>query len=96
MVIPKKFNKNQPIMKLNKSFILIPVIRYAVQKTSIFLIKVFDIPGSEVETLVDQEKPAGSYIITWNAVDIPSGVYFNQLRTGGFVQTKKMILLKYD
>ena len=66
------------------------------------MIKVFDILGNEIETLVNEEKPTGTYELTWNAVNLPSGVYFFQLRavdpsTGSgqvFVQTKKMILLK--
>jgi hypothetical protein len=55
-----------------------------------------------METLVNEKKPTGTYELTWNAVNLPSGVYFFQLRavdpsTGSgqvFVQTKKMILLK--
>jgi hypothetical protein len=57
-------------------------------------LKVYDVLGNEIETLVNQEKPAGTYEITWNAEQLPSGVYFYQLRAGEFVQTKKMILLK--
>jgi len=55
---------------------------------------VYDILGNEVATLVNSEKPAGVYEIEWNAANVPSGVYFYQLKTGSFVQTKKMILLR--
>jgi len=69
-------------------------IKYLVPQTSNIVIKVFDILGSEIETLVNEEKPAGTYEITWYAENLPSGVYFYQLKAGDFIQTKKMILLK--
>jgi hypothetical protein len=50
--------------------------------------------GSEIETLVNQEKQVGTYEITWYAENLPSGIYFYQLKTGSFIDTKKMILLK--
>jgi hypothetical protein len=57
-------------------------------------LKVIDLLGREVATLVNEEKPAGTYEITWNAVNIPSGVYFYQLKSGSYTATKKLLLLK--
>jgi predicted GH43/DUF377 family glycosyl hydrolase len=57
-------------------------------------LKVYDILGSEVVTLVNEEKPVGTYEITWSAANLPSGVYFYQLKAGSYVDTKKMILIK--
>jgi hypothetical protein len=57
-------------------------------------LKVFDVLGNEIETLVKEEKPAGIYELTWSAANLPSGVYFYQLKAGEYVNTKKMILLK--
>ncbi len=57
-------------------------------------LKVYDILGNEVATLVDEYKSAGSYEVEFNASHLPSGTYFYQLRAGSFVETKKMILLK--
>ena len=57
-------------------------------------LKVFDVLGNEIATLVDEYKPAGSYEVEWNASHYPSGVYFCQLKAGNFIVTKKMILLK--
>ncbi len=57
-------------------------------------LKVYDILGNEVATLVNEEKPAGTYEVEFNASGLPSGVYFYQLKTGSFVETKKMLLLK--
>jgi hypothetical protein len=57
-------------------------------------LKVYDILGNEVATLVNSEKPAGVYEVEWNAIGLPSGTYFYQLQTEGYVETKKMILMK--
>jgi len=62
-------------------------------------LKVFDILGREIVTLVNEEKPAGRYEIEFNVAqvsrpEIASGVYFYQLKAGDFIETKKMILLK--
>ena len=57
-------------------------------------LKVYDVLGDEVTILVDEEKPAGKYEIEFNASILPSGIYFYQLKTESFVQTKKMLLLK--
>jgi hypothetical protein len=50
--------------------------------------------GNEIETLVNEEKPVGTYEITWNAESLPSGIYFYRLSAGEFVETRKMILMK--
>jgi hypothetical protein len=57
-------------------------------------IKVFDVLGNEVSTLVDEYRPAGKYEVEFNAATLTSGVYFYQLKAGDFKSVKKMILLK--
>ena len=57
-------------------------------------LKVYDVLGNEITTLVDEYKPAGSYEVEWDARDHPTGVYFYQLKTENFLETKKMILIK--
>jgi len=57
-------------------------------------LKVYDILGNEVATLVNEEKPAGEYEVEFNASKLPSGIYFYRLKAGNFIQTKKMILIK--
>jgi len=69
-------------------------IRYSVPQSSNVVIKVFDVLGNEIETLVNEEKSIGTYELTWYATNLPSGVYFYQLNAGEFINTKKMILLK--
>jgi hypothetical protein len=69
-------------------------IKYSVPQSSNIVIKVSDILGNEIETLVNEEKPIGTYELTWNAASLSSGIYFYQLQAGEFMQTRKMILLK--
>lgn len=69
-------------------------IKYKIPALSFVTIKVFDPLGKEVATLVNEEKPMGNYEITWNAENLPSGVYFYQMKAGNFIQTRKMLLLK--
>ena len=58
------------------------------------VLKVYDVLGNEIVTLVNEEKEAGYHSIDFNAADMPSGVYFYQLNVGEFISTKKMILLR--
>ena len=57
-------------------------------------LKVFDLLGKEVATLINEFKPEGDYELTWTPEDIPSGIYFYSLTVGSFHETRKMILLK--
>ena len=69
-------------------------IQYAVSSRQYVTLKVYDILGNEVATLVNKEKPPGKYEIEFDASSLPSGIYFYQLKAGSFVETRKMILLK--
>jgi hypothetical protein len=57
-------------------------------------LKVYDVLGNEVVTLVDEYKPAGIYNVQFTMNNLSSGIYFYQLKAGEFIQTKKMILIK--
>jgi len=57
-------------------------------------LKVYDVLGNEIATLVNEEKPVGSYEVEFNASNLPSGVYFYTLRSNNFMATKKLALLK--
>jgi hypothetical protein len=54
----------------------------------------YDVLGYEITTLVNEEKPAGEYIVEFDATALSSGIYFYRIQTGSFIQTKKMILMK--
>jgi hypothetical protein len=69
-------------------------IRYEIPERSFVTLKVYDILGTEITTLVNKEKPAGSYETEFDGSGLMSGIYFCQLKAGTFVQTKKMLLLK--
>ena len=72
----------------------VTTIRYSVPELSKVQIKVYDVLGNEISTLVNEEKPAGTYEITWDAANLSSGVYFYQIKAGEFTGTKKMILIR--
>ena len=70
------------------------VISYQLAATSQVSLKVYDVIGNEVADLVNKVQPAGKYKVTFNAADLPSGIYFYQLRADGFNEVKKMTLLR--
>ena len=69
-------------------------IQYAVSSRQLVTLKIYDLLGRELATLVNEEKSAGSYEVRWNAANLPSGVYFYQLKAGSYTATKKLLLLK--
>jgi len=69
-------------------------IRFTISDFGFTILRVYDVLGNEVATLVNEEKSAGTYEVKWNASGLPSGIYFYQLQTNGFLETKKMLLLK--
>ncbi|MBK7631131.1 MAG: family 10 glycosylhydrolase [Ignavibacteriales bacterium] len=69
-------------------------INYSISSRQFVTLKVYDILGKEVAILVNEEKPAGNYVVEFNATNFTSGVYFYQLKSGSFIQTKKMVLLR--
>jgi hypothetical protein len=89
---PNPFN---PTTKIKFTIPSVIAIRQLPEKQSQFIsLKVYDILGNQVATLVNEEKPAGVYEIEFNANDLSSGIYFYKLTAGKFSQTKKMLLLK--
>jgi photosystem II stability/assembly factor-like uncharacterized protein len=69
-------------------------IEYAIPSLSTVILKVYDILGREVTTLVSEEKLAGRYMVTFDGSGLSSGVYFYRLETGGYSDSKKFILMK--
>jgi hypothetical protein len=69
-------------------------ISYKIHEAGNVSLKVYNVLGTEVATLVDEYKPAGSYTIKFNASNISSGIYFYKLTTGNYSEIKKMTLLK--
>ena len=86
---PNPFN---PTTKIKYS---IPIVntRHASSLQPVTL-KVYDILGREIATLVNEEKPSGEYEVEFNGTNMPSGIYFYQLTAGSFVQTRKMVVIR--
>ena len=72
----------------------ITTINYSVKEKGLVTLKIFDVLGNKVKTLVNEEKEAGKYSVKLNASQLASGVYFYSLQAGVFISTKKMVLLK--
>ncbi len=69
-------------------------ITYAIPSAEAVTLKVFDVLGKEIATLVNETKSPGRFSVAFDAAASVSGIYFYQLRAGGFVETKKMVLMK--
>ena len=69
-------------------------INYKIPKSGYVSLKVYDVLGNEVTTLVNEVKPAGEYEVQFGSSSLASGVYYYQLKAGNLAETKKMILLR--
>jgi|GEM_PF-4029187 photosystem II stability/assembly factor-like uncharacterized protein len=69
-------------------------IKFEIPKTSLVKISVYDIMGREIDVLVNEQMQAGIYKVSWNGYQHSSGVYFCRMTSGGFTDTKRMVLVK--
>ncbi len=83
---PNPFN---PTTRIKYSVPFVEMHRYASVQ-----LRVYDILGREIATLVNEKKSPGEYEVQFNGTNLPSGVYFYRLQAGSFSDTKKLILLK--
>ncbi|MBI5215395.1 MAG: T9SS type A sorting domain-containing protein [Ignavibacteriae bacterium] len=72
----------------------VTVIQFSVPGKQYVSLKVYDVRGREVATLVNEVKETGVYTVQWDSRETPSGVYFYSLNTGTFLETKRMLLLR--
>jgi len=86
---PNPFNPGTKI-----KFTLPSVIASGTKQSQLVTLKVYDILGNEVATLVDEEKVAGIYEAEFSAANLASGIYIYRLQTADFISTKKMVLLR--
>jgi len=90
--IPEKYSLSQ---NYPNPFNPKTVINYELRVTiDLVSIKVFDVLGNEVSTLVNEKQTAGSYSVTFDGINFPSGVYFYKLTAGYFIDTKRMVIVK--
>ena len=93
-------NNNELVLDYNLSnnfpnpFNPLTTISYSIPKNGFVSLKVYDVLGNEIATLVNGEKPAGEYVVEFDASYLSSGIYFYQMRTGNINYIKKMVLLK--
>jgi hypothetical protein len=69
-------------------------IKYSIPKDNFVTLKIYNTLGQEITTLVNEEKQAGTYEISFDATHLASGMYFYSISAGNFNQTKKMMLVK--
>ncbi|MCW8810557.1 MAG: T9SS type A sorting domain-containing protein, partial [Ignavibacteriaceae bacterium] len=86
---PNPFNPSTKI-----KYTIPSVIASGAKQSHFVSLKIYDVLGNEVATLVNEYKQSGSYEIEFNAAGLSSGIYFYKLQAGGFIETKKMILLR--
>ena len=90
-IIPDKYSLSQ---NYPNPFNPNTVVSYQLPVAGFIQLKVYDVLGNEIETLVNEKQNAGSYSVDFNAASLPSGIYFYKLVTEKFSETKKMILIK--
>ncbi len=89
--LPSKFSLSQ---NYPNPFNPTTVIKFSLPKISKVSLKIYDVLGKEIATLVNENKSAGTYRVSFDAVNLSSGIYVYRLETQGFSQSRKMLLLK--
>jgi hypothetical protein len=72
----------------------VTTFQFSIGNRQLTILKVYDVLGQEVATLVNEVKQPGTYAVQWDASGVASGVYFYQLQSGEFLSTKKLILIR--
>lgn len=89
--VPNRFDLSQ---NYPNPFNPTTTIIYEIAKETIVSLKVYDVIGNEVVTLVNETKPAGTYEVIFDATNLSNGVYLYKIQAGNFTATKKLILMK--
>ncbi|SVE40942.1 uncharacterized protein METZ01_LOCUS493796, partial [marine metagenome] len=89
--LPKTYTLSQPYPN---PFNPTTTIEFSMPQTEFVTVKVYNIVGNEITTLINDELSIGNHTIQWDGSLQPSGVYFFKIESSGFVQSKKMVLLK--
>jgi subtilisin-like proprotein convertase family protein len=90
-ILPTKFELSQ---NYPNPFNPTTKINFAIPKQGLVTMKIYDVLGREVRTLINEIKPAGNYTVDFNASELSSGVYFYRVQSGDFSDIKRMILIK--
>ena len=87
-------NYPNPFNPSTKIKYTIPSVTLSEVEGSKVVLKIYDVLGNQVATIVNEEQPAGTYEVQFNAAGLSSGVYYYQIKTNGYLETKKMILIR--
>jgi len=90
-ISPKDFTLKQ---NYPNPFNPITQIQYEMKSAGQVNMELFDIRGAKVRTLINEQKPAGSYEFTFDGLQLSSGVYFYSMTANGFTETRKLVLMK--
>ncbi|MCW8849250.1 MAG: T9SS type A sorting domain-containing protein, partial [Melioribacteraceae bacterium] len=95
-IIPEQYSlsQNYPNPFNPTTIIKYSIPNFASNLNSSVVLKIYDVLGREVRTLVNQVQKPGNYEVNFNASDLSSGIYFYSIKAGNFYQTKKLMLLK--
>ncbi len=91
MIVPTEFRLEQ---NYPNPFNSSTTIHFQLPRKSHVTLRVYDILGQELETLINEEREAGMYILQYDGSNLTSGIYFYRLQAGSYSETKKLILLK--
>ncbi len=69
-------------------------ISFTIPQKEVVTLKIYDLMGEEVAVILNEEKPAGSYSVSFDASHLSSGIYFYKIKAGSFIEAKKMVLMK--
>ena len=69
-------------------------INYQIAQTNLVMLKLYDVLGNEIQTIVNEVQKTGSYSVTINTHNLASGTYFYKLESGKFIKVRKMLLIK--
>lgn len=92
-IVNEKFSLSQ---NYPNPFNPITTIRYSIPKESFVTIKVYNVLGKKIATLVNERKSIGNYSVVFNSRNLSSGIYFYRIVSGTYSATKKMIILKWS
>jgi hypothetical protein len=91
---PQNFERNRLLQNYPNPFDQLSIISYQLSVSGKVLLKVYDVMGNEVATLVDEQKQPGKYEVEFDGTNLPSGIYYFRLTMGKYSQMKKMLMIK--
>ncbi|MBT8387941.1 MAG: T9SS type A sorting domain-containing protein, partial [Ignavibacteria bacterium] len=92
--VPVSINRYHLYQNYPNPFNPLTKINFQIVNENFTVLKIYDVLGNEITTLVNEVKPTGVYEVEFDAAGLTSGIYFYQLKAGNYLETKKMVLIK--